>query len=100
MHVTCYQGSYQSWKRLSLCNSQLKLLNSYIENSFAKTENGNLIKLNVDGYYNYDSFFEAKGSFSFYKTCNIWVNKAMKIIGVKTSIWSPFEFGIMLHLPG
>lgn len=99
MHVTCYQSSYQSWKRLKLCSPQLDLLNQYIENSFTKTEAGSLIKLNVEGYYNYDSFFAAKGSFSFYKTCNIWVNKALKVIGVRTSIWSPFDFGILHHLP-
>ena len=56
-------------------------------------------KLDVEGYNSYDSFFEAKGSFSFYRTCNIWVNKALKVIGVKTSIWSPFDFGVLHHLP-
>ena len=99
MHVTCFQSSSQSWRCLKLCKSQSDLLNKYIENSFAKTENGNLIKLDVEGYSNFDCFFEAKGSFSFYKTCNIWVNKALKEIGVSTSVWSPFEFGILYHLP-
>jgi len=99
MHVTCYQSSYQSWRRLDLCNSQLDLLNQYIESSFTKKENGNLIKLDVKGYYKSDSFFEAQGSFFFYRTCNIWVNKALKKIGVSTSIWSPFDLGILYHLP-
>lgn len=99
MHVTNYQSSYQSWKPIHLCNSQLNLLNRYIENSFTKAENGTLKKLNVEGYYHNDNFFEAKGSFYFYKTCNIWVNKALKEIGVRTSVWSPFAFGILYHLP-
>ncbi|MBT3383067.1 MAG: DUF2459 domain-containing protein [Prolixibacteraceae bacterium] len=98
MHVTCCRNSNQSWNKLFLCESQIDLLNKYIENSFLKTGNGKLIKLNVDGYNNYDSFFEAKGNFSFYKTCNIWVNQALKEIEVKTSVWSPFDFGILYHL--
>ena len=99
MHVICYENSYQSWKHLNLCDVQIDSLNRFIENSFKKTENGNVVKLDVKGYYNYDSFFAAKGSFSIFQTCNVWVNNALKEIGVKTSIWSPFDFGVLHHVP-
>lgn len=99
MHVTCYQNSYPSWRKLKLCNSQLDSLNSYIEKSFLKTDNGRLQKIAVPGYNETDAFYAAKGSFSLLKTCNIWVNKALKVTGVETSVWSPFDLGVIFHLP-
>ncbi len=99
MHVTGYRNSYSSWRKIKLCSSQLGTLNSYIEKSFLKTGNGNLQKIAVPGYYGYDAFYEAKGSFSLFRTCNIWVNKALKATGVETSVWSPFDLGVLYHLP-
>jgi uncharacterized protein (TIGR02117 family) len=99
MHVTCYSTSYSSWKKIKICSSQLDLLNKYIEKSFSKNENGGLQKIAVPGYYQSDFFYEAKGSFSLFNTCNVWVNKALKVTGIQTSVWSPFDFGILHHLP-
>ena len=99
MHVTCYSTSYSSWIKIKICTSQLDLLNSYIEKSFSKNENGSFKKIAVPGYYNSDFFYEATGSFSLFNTCNVWVNKALKVTGIQTSVWSPFDFGVLHHLP-
>ena len=99
MHVTCYSTSYSSWRKFKICSSQLDLLNSYIEKSFSKNENGGLQKIAVPGYYESDFFYEATGSFSLFNTCNVWVNKALKVTGIQTSVWSPFDFGVLHHLP-
>ena len=99
MHVTRYQRKYSHWKRLELCPHQLDSLNSFIENSFKKTETGRIQKMSCHGYSNNDSFYEAKGYFTLFKTCNVWTNNALKEIEVKTSVWSPFDFGVLYHLP-
>ena len=99
MHITCYSTSYSSWRNFKICPSQLDLLNKTIEKSFSKNENGSFKKLAVPGYYQSDFFYEATGSFSLFNTCNVWVNKALKEIGVPTSVWSPFDFGVLHHLP-
>ncbi len=99
MHVTSYQDLYYSWEKLKLCKLQLNGLNQYIENSFIKTENGYLNKNDIEGYNNYDSFYDARGTFTIFRTCNVWVNNAFKEIGVRTSVWSPFCFGILYHVP-
>lgn len=99
MHVTNYSGKYESWKMIKICKIQKDILNRYISDSFQKTDNGELIKIDAPGYYGTDFFFEAKGSFSLFKTCNIWVNRALKEIGIETSVWSPFDWGILHHLP-
>jgi uncharacterized protein (TIGR02117 family) len=99
MHVTCYRGIGPDWKPVQLCDSQIEALNQYIMASFAKTQNGKLQRIAVPGYSENDAFYDAKGSFSLFKTCNVWVNKGLKETGVPTSVWSPFDFGILYHLP-
>lgn len=98
MHVTFYPYTFQTWKKLKLCSVQLTRLNYYIENSFKKNEQGNFLKMDFEGYTTYDNFYDATGSFSLFNTCNVWVNLALKEIEIKTSVWSPFDFGILYHL--
>jgi uncharacterized protein (TIGR02117 family) len=98
MHVTLYRQTYEHWREVKLCIHQLDSLNNYIENSFEKTETGKLQKTDFSGYSNSDSFYEAKGSFTLFKTCNVWTNNALKQTGIKTSVWSPFDFGVLYHL--
>lgn len=98
MHFTCLSHSYTDWKSVSICPIQFNALTMYIENSFQKDEDGNFIKIPVKGYYDFDFFYNATGSFSIFKTCNIWVNRALKEAGVVTSVWSPFDFGVLYHI--
>ena len=99
MHVTLYNTSFAFWRKMELCPAQTKRLNEYIFKSFALNSNKRIVKLTVSGYGSNDFFYLANGSFSLFKTCNIWVNKAFKTIKIKTSVWSPFDFGILFHLP-
>lgn len=99
MHVTCYRNSYSSWRKIKLCSSQLDALTRYIENSFQKDQSGGFQKIEFPGYYYTDIFYEANESFTLFRTCNVWVNKALKVSGVETSVWSPFDLGVLYHLP-
>jgi len=73
-----------------------KLIN-YIEGSFVISKN-NFIKINHPGYGFYDRFYEAKGTFSALKTCNVWTINGLKNIGVKVAYWSPHAKGLMNSL--
>jgi len=42
-----------------------------------------------------DDFYKAKGSYSCLKTCNSWVNSALKMSDLKCCYWTPFDFGII-----
>ena len=99
MHVTCYSDIYKSWRKVELCEEQYRIIKDYILNSFLKDENGDIMRIDIEGYGLNDSFYDANGSFSLFKTCNIWVNIGLKKAGIETSIWSPFDFGILHHLP-
>lgn len=101
MHVTLYYGNnkkYDFWQKVDICPSQLETLNSYIFNSFRLDKNNNFIAIETPKYSADDYFFSAKGNYSIIKTSNVWVNKALKEANIKTSVWSPFDFGVLHHL--
>ena len=50
------------------------------------------------GYWSNDNFYEAKGSYHLFRTCNSWTNEALKIAGVRTGLFVLFSDGIMRHL--
>jgi uncharacterized protein (TIGR02117 family) len=98
MHVTFHKQTYLGWETLELCNHQLDTLTRYIEKSFQRNQDGELMKLDFEGYSHNDSFFKARGTFTLFRTCNVWVNNALKKINVKTSVWSPFDWGVLYHV--
>ena len=50
------------------------------------------------GYGTSDAFFPARGRFSLFKTCNVWVGEGLKAAGLPTGLWSPFSFQVMSPL--
>lgn len=98
MHITYYTSEYYKWKKILICREQLVKLTNYIENSFKTDEYGQFIRLSFPGYTDHDTFYEGKNSFSLFRTCNVWVSNGLKEAGIKTSVWSPFDFGVLYHL--
>jgi uncharacterized protein (TIGR02117 family) len=98
MHVTYLPQRFPSWRKVNLCSEQLAKLKRYISNSFQQDENSHFTRIDFEGYNQFDAFYEANGSFSLFKTCNVWVNTALKEAEVKTAVWSPFDFGVLLHI--
>jgi len=47
------------------------------------------------GYTKIDDFYRAKESYSYFNTCNSWVNKGFKESGIKACYWTPFDFGLL-----
>jgi uncharacterized protein (TIGR02117 family) len=50
------------------------------------------------GYGGSDAFFPARGRFSLFKTCNVWVGQGLKAAGLPTRLWTPFAFQVMQPL--
>jgi len=96
MHVISYREKKESWLMVKVANSQQNRLNAFIQNSFVQKENNLLLcKKNQNGN---NCFYDAEGRYSCVNTCNVWVNDALKEANVKTSIWSPFHWGVLHHL--
>jgi uncharacterized protein (TIGR02117 family) len=98
MHVNYYSREQSWWHPVCLCEEQLQQLFLYIRNSFAIAPDGKINQLDFEGYTDFDSFYEAKGAFTLFNTCNVWANKGLKSIEIKTSVWSPFDFGVLFHV--
>jgi len=82
-------------KKVMLSNRQYIKLVNYIDTSFKRDANGNAINVkthaNLD---NTDAFYEAKGNYNLFYTCNTWANNALKACGQKACLWTPFDKGI------
>lgn len=95
IHLTKYKQFEKSWTKVVLSESELKKLNQFILESFHKDGNGNKIIIPNSGYSINDEFYKANGSYSCIKTCNSWANNAFKESGLKSCLWTPFDFGLI-----
>lgn len=86
-----------STKKLTISKRQYKILVNYIRSFFVE-HNGKLILHRNKNYSATDNFYKSKSSFHLFNTCNMWTNDGLKRMGIKTSLWSPFKFGILKHL--
>ena len=70
----------------------------YILSSF-KTTNDKPILIPNSGYWENDNFYEAKGNYHLFNTCNTWTNEALQVAGIRTGAHVLFQDGILYHLP-
>jgi uncharacterized protein (TIGR02117 family) len=98
MHVSYQKISNDpEIKKLNISNEEYLSLVNYIKSSFEmKNDSIQLIKHPL--YGNHDNYFEAKGKYSLFKTCNVWAGNALKAANVRIGVWTPLSFGIMNHL--
>jgi len=95
IHLTRFKNVQSDWIKIKLSKSELSKINELILQSFITDNKGNIIFMEEKGYSNNDDFYKAKDSYSFYKTCNSWVNTIFKKSGLKACLWTPFDFGLM-----
>lgn len=100
VHVSYHAGRYKHWESMSVCEAQLKGLNEALKEAFYKNESGQAVELVGQGYSNQDTFFEGKGKYSLFKTCNVWTNQKMKRAEIPAVYWTPFPFPIMKRFEG
>lgn len=81
--------------RLEMSRQQYQRLISYIEHSWQNDSAGAPIPIPTEARYGlHDAFYEAKGNYSLFHTCNTWTNDALKACGQKACWWTPFDKGI------
>lgn len=101
MHATFYKDIFRdsSTVALNISKEDYADLVAYIVNSFDLDEHGNSIHIPSvnDGYGNMDAFYEAKGSYHLFRTCNTWANGALKAAHQKAAIWTLLKDGIFRH---
>ncbi|MCL9804574.1 TIGR02117 family protein [Flavobacterium amniphilum] len=99
IHTTFYKSLKENaqCKRLLISESEYMKLVGFITNSF-KQDSDNFLKIETDAVYGKnDAFYEAKGSYSLFHTCNTWTNNALKAADQKAALWTPTDIGILNH---
>lgn len=103
MHVTCYEYTPtpgERTRKITISEEEYKKIVAFIDDSFAKDKEGNYQLINNYHYENVnDNFYEGNGVYSLLRTCNCWTNEGLKVSGIKTAQWAPFEACIMYHRP-
>jgi uncharacterized protein (TIGR02117 family) len=84
-------------RRIVLSKKQYEVMIRYILSSF-QLKDKMPVHIAHCGYTAQDTFYEANGTYSLFKTCNVWTGNALQVAGVKIGVWTPFDKGIIDHL--
>ena len=95
LHITRYQEKQTNWVEIKVSDSELQKLNTYLLNTFETKKDGTKTILKNKGHTLTDDFYKSKGSYSCFNTCNTWANRAFKESGLKSCLWTPFDFGLL-----
>ncbi len=98
MHVSYYPGPLKASEHtvsVFINADQYQKLCAYIHGSFQQTNTGTLSLVIHDPRYYSGHFYDAKGNYSLFTSCNSWVNKGLKKSGLKTCWWTPFDWPLL-----
>jgi len=101
MHITAYDelpAKERRVEKVSITNEQYLALCKFIQTGFDFNAQQEVQLLPNLGYAPHDNFYKATGSYHYFHTCNYWVNKGLKKIGVRTPLWSPIDRGMFYQL--
>ncbi len=102
MRATAYIGPPvpgEHVHRVSLDPERYRDLVEFVERGFERDGTGAPVLLPAPGYGTSDRFFGGRGSYHLFRTCNTWANGAVKAMGQRAALWTPFERGARHHLP-
>lgn len=96
MHVTFHNtmDTGALCKKIWISKAHYLQLVNYIENSFQKDEHGAFQYIPGYAYGANDGFYEAKGTYNLFYTCNTWANNGLKSGHLKACLWTPLDKGI------
>ncbi|WP_108821035.1 TIGR02117 family protein [Dysgonomonas sp. Marseille-P4361] len=99
MHTTYYRDMVESedCRKIMISKQQYEDLVFFISEKFERDSEGNFINIKTDATYgDTDAFYEAKGRYNLFYSCNTWANAALKACGQKHCLWTFFDDPIFL----
>ena len=100
IHATFYRELKEGpdCVKLQLSAEDYARLVTFVRNSFTPGPDGHFIPIATSAVYGKnDTFYEARGSYSLFRTCNTWANDGLKSCGQKACLWTAFDTGIFYH---
>ena len=101
MHVSLWSAQWipEDARSVKISAAQYEKLVAYIDNSFRRNEDDTYMHIADVAYNDDDAFFEAKGNYHCFNTCNCWVGAAMRSAGIRTGWFTPLPKSMFLYLP-
>ncbi|HEX8442676.1 MAG TPA: TIGR02117 family protein [Allosphingosinicella sp.] len=78
-----------------ISREQYRRLAEHILHSFERDRQGRTIPLLGRGYGPADVFYEARGPYNAFLTCNEWTGATLRTAGVRIGIWTPLSQSVM-----
>lgn len=89
-----YPQAYPHYRRsFKVSEDEYRKIASAIEDHFVLTSGGKAIP--SKGYGADDLFYEAKGHYNAFNSCNNWTADILRKAGVRAPLWTPFSGGVM-----
>ncbi len=86
------------YRSVQVSQTQYESITAFVNQSFARDENGNVRQIENERYGNYDAFYEAHGKYHAFRTCNCWVGEAMRAGGIRVGRFTPLPKSVFLYL--
>jgi uncharacterized protein (TIGR02117 family) len=83
---------------LPLTEAQYASLIRYVLQSTMQRPDGSAVVIASQHYGALDAFYEARGSYSAFRTCNTWTGAGLRQAGITVSSWTPLDFMVTWHL--
>lgn len=99
MHATYYKQMQEGddCRRIMVSREQYARLVEFICSRFVRGKNGGFINIKTDAAYGMtDAFYEARGRYNLFYTCNTWTNDALAAAGQRHCLWTIFDKGLFL----
>ncbi|WP_156305855.1 TIGR02117 family protein [Sphingobacterium endophyticum] len=100
LHVTYYKNMVENdlCYKIQIDSIQYSILKNYIIDALDKDAEGKPILIHTNAQYgDNDAFYEAKGAYSLFYSCNTWSNSALKKANMPSGMWTVFDKGILQH---
>jgi uncharacterized protein (TIGR02117 family) len=96
MHTTFYKemNEDETCIKIEVSKSEYAKLTRYLLEGFQRDERGGVLHIKGHSYGENDAFYEAKGVYGLFNTCNTWTNDGLTFCGQKACLWTPFDKGI------
>ena len=86
-------------RHLSLSEVDYRRLVEQLETTFRWDELGRAMTIPEAHYHHADAFYEARGRYHLFRTCNVWTGETLKRAGIRVGLWTPFPSGVFHQLP-
>lgn len=84
--------------QIALSSTEYAALLGAIRASFARGPDDAPLPVATPGFTVTDRFFEARGRFHLFQTCNTWISRMIRSAGLSFGAWTPTPYAVRLSL--